>query len=207
MSLILLQITSLIYIVLLSFFYFKKSRLSDVENKIYKNLLISNIVGLVIELCCFYTVANMDSMRFLAIIFTKGLLIYYLFFISIYTTYVFVISYKQEKKTVVKINEFYQKTLNICLIVFGLLTLVISFLPMEYYYDGKYVYSYGQAVEFLQVIFVFVMSIWIYVIAKKYKNIKLQKYLPIIIFVVLAGIGGLIQKIYPYILLTTPIET
>lgn len=207
MSLILLQITSLIYIVLLSFFYFKKSRLSDVENKIYKNLLISNIIGLVIELCCFYTVANMDSMRFLAIIFTKGLLIYYLFFISIYTTYVFVISYKQEKKTVVKINEFYQKTLNICLIVFGLLTLVISFLPMEYYYDGKYVYSYGQAVEFLQVIFVFVMSIWIYIIAKKYKNIKLQKYLPIIIFVVLAGIGGLIQKIYPYILLTTPIET
>lgn len=207
MSLILLHITSLIYIVLLAFFYFRKSRISDVENKIYKNLLISNIVGLSIELCCFFTVANMDTMRFLAMLFTKSLLVYYIYFISMYTTYVFVISYKKEKKTITKINEFYQKVLTICLGISAILSLIISFLPMEYYYDGTYVYTYGRAVEFLQIIFVLVMSVWIYIIAKKYKDIKLQKYLPVIIFIVLAGFGGLIQKMYPYILLTTPIET
>ena len=78
MSLILLHITSFIYIVLLSIFYFKKARLSDVENEIYKYLLISNIFGLLIEFCCFYTVSNMETMEFLALIFTRLLLIYYL---------------------------------------------------------------------------------------------------------------------------------
>lgn len=207
MSLILLHITSFIYIILLAIFYFKKARLSDIENKIYKHLLLSNIIGLLIELSCFYTVSHMETMKFLAIVSTKLLLIYYLFFITIYTTYVFVISYKKEKNTVQKINSFSQKVLNFCLVGFGITTPITAFLPMEYYHDGKYVYTYGTAVNFLQLIFVVVMTIWVFILIKKYKNIKLQKYLPVIIFVILAGIGGLIQKIYPYMLLTTPIET
>lgn len=207
MSLILLHITSFIYIILLAIFYFKKARLSDVENKIYKYLLCSNIIGLLIEFCCFYTVSNMETMHFLAILSTKLLLIYYLFFISIYTSYVLVISYKKEKNTISAINSFFKKVLKYCLATFVITTLIISVLPMNYYYDDKYVYTYGTAVNFLQLIFVIVMGIWIFIIVKKYKNIKLQKYMPVLIFVILAGIGGLVQKIYPYMLLTTPIET
>ena len=80
-------------------------------------------------------------------------------------------------------------------------------LPMNYYNDGVYVYSYGSAVNFLQIVFVFVMAIWGFLLVKKYKDIKVQKYLPVIIFILLAGVGGVVQKFYPYILLTTPIET
>ena len=159
MSLILLHITSFVYIVLLAIFYFKKARLSDVENKIYKNLLISNIVGLLIEFCCFYGVANIEKMEFFTLVVTRLLLIYYLFFISLYTVYVFVICYKKEKKTVVEINQFYKKVLKISLVIFAILSLDIAFLPMSYYNDGIYVYSYGTAVNFLQIVFVFVMGL------------------------------------------------
>jgi len=207
MSLILLHITSFVYIILLAIFYFRKARLSDVENKIYKNLLLSNILGLLIEFCCFYGVANIEKMEFFAFVVTRLLLIYYLFFISLYTVYVFVICYKKEKKTITEINQFYKKVSKISLIIFAILSLEITFLPMNYYNDGVYVYSYGSAVNFLQIVFVFVMAIWGFLLVKKYKDIKVQKYLPVIIFILLAGVGGVVQKFYPYILLTTPIET
>ena len=207
MSLILLHITSFIYIILLAIFYFRKARISDVENNIYKNLLLSNIIGLLIEFGCFYTVSNIENLEFLALVFTRLLLIYYLYFISIYTSYVLVISYKKEKNTVSKMKDFYNKINNFCLAGFAVSSLIITFLPMDYYNDGMYVYSYGNAVEFLQLIFVLVMGLWIYILIKKYKNIKVYKYLPVVILIILAGLGGVIQKIYPYILLTTPIET
>ena len=207
MSLILLHITSFIYIILLAFFYFRKSRLADVENKIYKNLLISNIVGLLIEFGCFYGVANMDNMPLFASFITRLLLIYYLYFISMYTSYVFVISYKKEKESMNEVNNFCIKTSKYCLIIFLLTSAIVSLLPLEYYYDGTYTYSYGTAVTFLQLVFVVIMGLWSYILIKKYKNIKVHKYLPVIIFILLAGIGGIVQKFYPYILLTTPIET
>ena len=155
MSLILLHITSFIYIILLAIFYFRKARLADVENKIYQNLLVSNILGLIIEFCCFYTVANINTMPIVAGVFTRLLLIYYLYFISMYTTYVFVICYKKEKKSSTQINAFFTKVLRCCLFAFAITTLIIAFLPMEYYYDGMYTYSYGSAVNFLQIVFVF----------------------------------------------------
>ena len=53
MSLILLQITSLVYVVLLNIFYFMKEHISNLENRIFKCLLVSNVFGLLIELGCF----------------------------------------------------------------------------------------------------------------------------------------------------------
>lgn len=207
MSLILLHITSFIYVILLAFFYFSKARLADVENKIYQNLLISNIIGLMIEFGCFYAVANLETMPLFAFFITKLLLMYYLYFIAIYTTYVFVISYKKEKNNVSEINRFYNKIFRYSILVFFVTILVVAALPMEYYNDGVYVYTYGTAVDFLQIVFVLVMGLWSYILIRKYKNIKLHKYMPVILLILLAGIGGVVQKFYPYILLTTPIET
>ena len=207
MSLILLHITSFVYIVFLAIFYFKKARIADVENKIYKYLLFSNILGLLIEFGCFYAVAHMDEMRLFTFIITRLLLVYYLYFIFMYTSYVYIIAYKQEKKTNKLMNEFYDRISKLCTGGFVFTSIVISLLPMEYYNDGTYVYTYGSSVEFLRVVFMFIMGLWIFILIKKYKNIKVQKCIPVIIFILLAGIGGFIQTLYPYILLTTPIET
>ena len=207
MNLILLHITSFIYIFLLAIFYFKKSHMSNVENTIYKNLLISNIIGLLIEFGCFFAVPNMEKLPLFTFFITKLLLMYYLYFISVYTTYVFVISYKKEKDSNENVNAFFKTVSKYCFMVFAILVLIVSALPMEYYYDGVYTYSYGASVNFLQLVFVFVMGLWCFVLIKNYKNIKVHKYLPIIIFILLAGVAGVVQKFYPYILLTTPIET
>ena len=134
MNLILLQITSLIYIILLNIFYFSKKHISNIENKIFKYLLISNMIGLIIELGCFYTVSHMDIIPTLNIIITKLLLVYYLWFISIYTYYVFVIAYKDDKK---ETKSFLNNIKTICMIGFIVSSFIVSYLPMQYYNDGN----------------------------------------------------------------------
>lgn len=207
MNLILLPIISLFYVILLAIFYFRKARISDLENNIYKNLLLSNIFGLLIELGCFYAVPNADKIPLFTFIITRLLLVYYLYFISVYTSYVFVISFKKQKGTSNKFNIFFKKLtryISLILIVFSTLMVL---LPLDYFYDGTYVYSYGTAVNFLQLVFVLVMGLWIFVLVKNSKNLKLNKSIPVIIFIILSGVAGFVQMLYPHILLTTPLET
>ena len=45
-----LIIFSFMYVIALSFLYFSKTRLDNGENKIYKYILITNLVGLVLQL-------------------------------------------------------------------------------------------------------------------------------------------------------------
>lgn len=206
MSLILLQITSLVYIVLLNIFYFTKEHISNLENRIFKCLLVSNVFGLLIELGCFYTVMHMDKIPLINIVVTKALLIYYLLFLMIYTYYVFVVAFN-EKNHESQNTRFFHIVKCVCIGLFIILSAIEIFLPMNYYNDGVYVYSYGTAVNFLQAVLVIIMNVWLVIILSKIKNISLKQYLPILIFLTLAGIGGAIQIKYPYMLLTTPIET
>ncbi len=207
MNIILLQLTSLVYIVFLNVIYFSKNRLSTLENNIYKRLLVLNVFGLIIELCCFYSVANMDIVPVFNAIVTKLLLVYYFGFIMIYTYYVFIVAKNNEIEDQKKFTAFLEKVKNICWIVFIINSIIICSLKLNYYNDGNFVYSYGDAVNYLSLSLIVVMSIWLIVIFKNFKNVKRKKYLPIVVFIILAGIAGIIQKTYPQVLLTTPVET
>ena len=204
-NVILLQIVSLVYVLVLNIFYFSKKRFNSLENRIYKCLLLSNVVGLLIELGCFYTVIHMNEIPYINSFVTKLLLIYYLWFISLYTFYVFVISYKTNIG--IKMIPFYKKVAIYCFLFFGFSSSIISYLPMYYYNDGIFVYSYGPSVELLKIILMMIMTLWLIIIIKKYKNIKTHMYLPVILFIILAAIAGIVQNKCPYVLLTTPVES
>ena len=148
----------------------------------------------------------MDKIPIINVVVTKALLIYYLLFLMIYTYYVFVVAFN-EKNSDLENSKFFYTVKCVCIVLFFVLSAIEIFLPMEYYNDGTYVYSYGTSVDFLEKTLVVVMSIWLIVILRKIKNISLKQYLPILIFIAMAGVGGAIQMKYPYMLLTTPIET
>ena len=163
-NVILLQIVSLVYVLVLNIFYFSKKRFNSLENRIYKCLLLSNVVGLLIELGCFYTVIHMNEIPYINSFVTKLLLIYYLWFISLYTFYVFVISYKTNIG--IKTIPFYKKVAIYCFLFFGFSSSIISYLPMYYYNDGIFVYSYGPSVELLKIILMMIMTLWLIIIIK-----------------------------------------
>ena len=207
MNIIWLQLTSLVYIVFLNIVYFSKNRLSTLENNIYKRLLVLNVIGLLIELCCFYSVAHMDAVPVFNTIVTRLLLVYYFGFIMLYTYYVFIVAHNSDINNKKKLNNFLEKVRNICWLAFALNSLIMCSLPLKYYSDGNIVYSYGKAVNYLAISLMIVIGIWLIVLFKHFKNIKVKKYIPIVSFIVLAGIAGAVQVFYPQILLTTPFET
>ena len=206
MSIIWLQIASLVYSVLLNIVYFSKNRLANLENKIYKTLLISNVIGLLIELGCFYSVSHMESMPMLNFFVTRLLLAYYIAFLMFYTIYVFTVSYNNDKVDKKVFENLIDKVKKICTCIFLIGTVVVFVLPLQYSQE-PYIYSYGPAVNFLTFFFGVVLFLWMVLLLKNFKNVRAKKYLPIIIFIALAGLAGVIQSKYPQILLTTPIET
>jgi len=74
-------IVSLIFIVLLTVVFFSKPRLRSHENQIYKILIITNIIGLILEILCHIAISIIDK--------------YYLFSIFILKAYVVYISHGQ----------------------------------------------------------------------------------------------------------------
>ena len=202
-----LQIASLVYVLLLVIVFFSKKRLKSVENSTYKNLLIANIFGLLLDLACFYTTKNADSMRTIAILCDRTLLVYYMLFTMIYSYYVLIISKDYEGLSSELRNKKLKKYKLICTIIFIISSIIISMLPIELYSSGNVVYSYGQSIEVFKAILVIIMFWWLFIVIKNIRNIKARKYLPIIIFILLAGLTGVVQNKYPELLLTTPVET
>ena len=201
MNLIGLTITSIIYILLINIVYFSKKRINTLENKIYKIMMSANLFGLLLELSCFYTINIADRYPLLAQFTTKGLLIYYLFWILLFTSYVFIISFP-------KINIDVCKKYCVYFISFFIInSLMIVFLPLEYYIDEYYTYSFGYSVDYLSVIFGILFILWIICMIINRKNLKNKKYIPLYVCIILGTIVVVLQRIYPQLVLQTPLET
>ena len=83
-----LIIFSFVYIVALSFLYFSKTRLNNGENKIYKYILITNLVGLVLQFLCDFVSYKYDVIPIVISDFILRLyLVYFIVFISLLIFY------------------------------------------------------------------------------------------------------------------------
>lgn len=201
MNIMWLQIASLIYITLLIIVYFSKPKLKNNINKVYRLMMFSNFIGLCIEISCFYTVIYMDKIPIINMIVTKGLLIYYLIWILLFTKYIFIVSFVEKK---VKLKKYD----NIFIVLYFLVnSIMIIMLPMYYYNDGSYVYSYGMSVNWLVGAYSILMLLWIIILFWNYKELKSKKYIPVWIIIPLAAIVGVIQNQFPYLTMTTALQT
>ena len=65
-------ICSLVFISLVAIMYFSKPHIKTVENRIYKDLIICNIIGLVLEILCYFAVDIVDNFYFFAMFILKS---------------------------------------------------------------------------------------------------------------------------------------
>lgn len=192
---------SLIYSILLICIYFYKQRLNNLENKLFISLMLTNFIGLVLDILSIFTVSNMNYFPVLNSIITKTYLVYLFTWATLFTCYVFVIS--KSEKTIK--TEFNNK--KIFVLFYLLIVTIIYILPLYYQYDSKGMYSYGLSANLLYVIIFIYIVIWLIQICKNYKKLKSKKYLPIFVFIVFGFIVMVIQKLNPYLLLMTSMET
>ena len=198
---------SLFYSILLTIMYFSKKRLNRVENKIYGSLIICNLIGVILAVSCYYTINNMDNMLFLNYIVSKSLLIYYLAWITIFTIYVFVISYQKKarneelkKKNIKKISKLFT-------ILFFLITILVCILPLYFHNTNGIIYSYGPSANLLYVVIpLYIISFFLYMV-KNLKYLRSKEYIPLFVFILIGTVVTIIQKLNPGLLLMTAMET
>ena len=194
---IIFSLCSFIYMILISCIYFQRKKIKNEENKIYSILIITNIIGLMVELICslidyfsINTIFLEYSLRFVVI--------YFLSWIYVFSVYVFYIS-KNIMTNIIK---------KIIYIIYAILLIIGLVLPLHSKYNnGHIIYTYGPVVNYLYIISFILVGIAMLLMIVNIKNIKTKKYIPLFVYIFFGTIASVAQIINPELLITSSIET
>ncbi len=195
---------SLLYSFMLLVVYYRKQRINSIENKIYSALVRMNVFGLVLELLCTYFVMVKDTSpinTLLCLFCNRLFIIYLLSWELIFALYVFFVSFWQNTKAREWIKS-HAKDLK----VLGALLCIMLFcfaivLPLEYFNDGNYVYSYGPAANLLLVVGGVLITLEMYSVFKNANSIRNRKYIPLLVLIIAMVAVFVVRSINPGIIL------
>ena len=202
-----LLICSLVYLIMTTFVYFSKQRLDSREIKIYNYLIISSFVGIFLELACILIVPIRNDYPIINEIINRSFLLYILVWVSLFTLYVFTISFYNDNKASEFVKKHIKKFKILELIVFILFAILLVVLPLNYYYDGQFVYSYGLATSFLYFVNSFLIIVWIVCILINIRVVNYKKSIPSFSFIFTVLMNLFVRGIKPGILLITVRQT
>lgn len=185
---------SFFYIALLTLVFFSKKRLDTLENRLYSFLIIASLIGTMIGVPTYYCMKYMDRFPILNAIFARVYLEYLVTWITIFTAYIFVISFK--KIDTKKVLNFF-KGFYVCMI------LIVCFLPLYYENSNGMVYSYGPAANFMYLVSGILIVIILACLFANLKYIRQKKFAPLIAFIIIGTGIMIIQKFNPGLLLIT----
>lgn len=194
----------LVYSVMLLILYFSKRRIDNMENKIYSILVVINVFGLLLELACCYFTYNNGTTTFntlMCIICNRFFIIYMLTWLFIFTFYIFYITFSQHHKIKKELDKYKRRFIIVAGIIYLILFVLALTLPLEYFNDGNYVYSYGPATSLLVIFGGFSIIFDIFCVIKNRKNIRNKQYYPLFVLIVLMIIVLIIRNVNPGIIL------
>ena len=196
-------LTSLVYSIFLNFLYYTKLHIKNHETKIFGMMIVTNIIGIFLEIFCYISVAYMNTL--MSIIASKIFLIYIISFIFLFLLYVLLISINETD--VEKFEQKYNNIKKVLIIVYAIFVVIAMLLKLEVFNNELYAYSYGPATIIVYGAYAICSIVCIISLINNYKNLKNKKYLPIFIYMFLGGIVAVIQFIYPWLTLITSMET
>lgn len=188
------SVASLVFISIIAIVYFCKKKIQSREIKLFSAMLIITIIGLVFEILSAlpYT-ANLIWLKlFLKKLYMICLLFWGTMFI-VYTLY-------SAKGSKYKLSNIVKSTLGVVNLIISTIILITP-LYLSYNAAGQVTNSYGvgQSVFSLTImIYAFIVFI---ILCVNIKNMSLKESLPLICFIVLMIVAGLIQIRFPKIIL------
>ena len=180
------SVSCLSFLIILAIFYFSKKKIVSIDNKIYTALLITNLVGIFMDVLGFFSFRQFGNDFILNIIISKVYLIYYLTYMFIFFLYIYNVSFSNLKKV-----------FSILISTLLLASLLIFILPISVKIEGNIAYSYGLGVN-LSYIFGFgYVAAMIICLIKNIKRIKQKEYIPLLVFVALTLVTIWVQRVNP----------
>lgn len=199
-----LPLSALLFSVLIMLMFFVKGHINTFETKLYGVLIITNFVGLILELLCTVGALIYDSNRILADFLLKSYLLYLVAWALLFTVYVFYISH--DKNTNLKIKG---KALKLVAIFYFICVFFIYALPINLIVKNDFSvrYTTGASVNFTYVVSLILVGIMLYCLLRNIKKLATKKYIPLIVFLTLGSGSMIFQMFNPSILLVTYMET
>ena len=197
MSIVSFSICSFIFVLMFIIFYFSKERLNTLDTKMYSYILVTNIIGIMIDIFGYFIFKIYGSESFISILISKFYLVYYFLWAYFFLIYIFVISFREKSEYLLQ-KKFTKPSIILTSIVISL-TILIT--PIQITYKDNVAYSSGLSVNMVYGLCFIMVGIMLYCLLKKLKKISTKEYIPLLTFMVLSTFCMIIQKTYPEITL------
>lgn len=203
MSFIIITI-SLLYSISLNFIYFTKKHIKTYETKLFSILMVSNLVGLVFELFCIFSILFLGESSILTIIINKLFLVYLLAFAFLFSLYaIFITTIGQDKAyskfhNIIRIGEF---------LLFIIVSIIIIFLPINIFNDSGVTYSSGAAANVVYFVAGVCVIICLISMLFSFRKVESKKIIPLFAFSIGGFVITFVQKMNPSLTLATSMET
>ena len=184
----------------LSVIYFSKERADNQENRVYKYLILLNMVGLILHFVCDFVSYHFDDLPLIVSTFILKSFLFYYFVFGVLLLY-YILSISKAKK----LNLYKYMLAFFAILVY----IIIYFIPQSVHRDLKNMifYTNGHDVQFMYLLCAFEILILFINIIKNLNTIEKKKMIPLFIFMVGATICVYIQRISPDIVITDCFES
>lgn len=172
-------------------FYFSKNRVNNIENKIYSGLLITNVIGLIIDIFGYFMMKFLPVDSLINIIISHLYLIYYFTWGYLLLIYVYSISYQQDE------NNLKHKYLFISIGM--IIALLLTLFPIEVHMSDNTAYSSGIGVNLVYITSAVSLLVDLFWIIRNFKKVVLKKYAPILVLLLVSFVSMAIQQQNPEI--------
>lgn len=201
-SLAFLTITVL-YSLVVNIIFFYKKHIDTEETKIFGKMLVTNLIGIMLEILCIVFLNTLGKDNIITIIINRTFLVYFIVILYLFSNYVINTSYLLGEKKNERVNKVLKKSTKI---VYGMSIVLLLFLKMNLYNENGMNYSYGPAVNLVYVVSAITSLLSFVHLLVNFKSIKNKKNIPIIAFLLLMGGTAVIQILFPQITLATSVE-
>ena len=195
-------LSALLFSILLVGLTFFKKHIKTIETKLYSLLVLTNFLGLIVELLCTYASFIYNKNIILANLILKLYLVLILLWDYIFTIYIIYISV-DNKKNEVKKSCFWP------ILIFIILGVITFVLPIDLVIKNNFTirYTTGLSVYFSYVVTAMFIIVIIGCIIKNKSNLKSKRYLPLLAFLIIGAFAMAFQYFNPSILFLTYMET
>lgn len=190
-----IQIFSALYLMLLLIVYNSKKRYISIENDVFRMLLTSTVIMLVVDILSNYTIKYSDLFPIINVILGKTTFLGYQLWAAMLMLYVLLLGNKKKYKNIKELFKTNKKA------VFGLITVIILavislFFPLETVYLPEYNISYlaGVCTNYVYTVTIIYFIIILLTVLINKNKVSLIKRIPIFAFLIFAAIFLPIQR-------------
>ncbi len=204
MESMIISVCCFVFLIIITFVFFTKPKISKLENKVFSWLLALNIVGLILQFLSYMLVNSIDGFynTVYYILILRMIFCYYVLWEIFFVYYIAIISFSLNEK---KDNN--KKPITILFLIGLFIALQTLVLPVNVTELNGLYYPTGPAMIFLVIGVLYGMIIIFYCIIKNIKHIIDIRYLPLLFYIIFGSIAIVWQMSNPKLLLITPIES